>query len=153
MKRKDTAVWFIAMLCLVLGCENSEKSAKTETVTVPNTPKLKDTVQQVPPIPKNTPNDIYSQAAIETCNCMQPMVDKAKKLKEFEKNKQLSEIKKMASEMEQIRPQIQKCSDVIRKKYAKISGVEDEKPIRKALSIQCPDMATLFSSLSKIVKN
>jgi hypothetical protein len=146
MKRNNTPLWLIAMLYFVFSCKNTEKSPATAV----NTLRIKDSIQQNLSHLNNLPTDIYIQAAIETCNCMQPMVEKAKKLKELEATKQFTGMKKMAKEMDDIRPQTQKCSDEIRKKYVKINGLEDEKHIRNALEKQCPDLANMFSSLAKI---
>ncbi len=149
MKKNKNAVWLIAILSFVLSCKNSEKTA--EPNINPTTSKQVST-QQNPTPPKSAPNDIYSIAAIETCNCMEPMLQKAKQLKELEANKQFTEMKKVTSQMDTIRPQIQKCSDEIRKKYVKISGTEGVKRIKAALLIQCPDME-VFSDLSKMANN
>lgn len=87
------------------------------------------------------------KAAIETCNCIQPMIEKAKHLKEFELNKQTAEKKKTAIEMEVMQPEIQKCSDEIRLKYSKINKSIDGKRMMEAVLRQCPDASTLFSDL------
>jgi hypothetical protein len=149
MKNNKNTVWLITILTLVLGCKNLDKTADS----IPDSKASKqESIKQNPAHPKNTPNDIYSVAAIETCTCMEPMLQKAKHLKELETNKQFTEMKKIASEMEAIRPQIQKCSDEIRKKYVKISGKEDEIRVKNALLTQCPDMV-VFSKLSKMTNN
>ena len=93
-------------------------------------------------------NDIYTQAAIETCNCIQPLLEKAKQLNEFESSKEYRGMKKMASEMDEIQPQIQRCSEAIQNKYSKRNMTIDEKKILKALKTQCPDIATIFSVIA-----
>jgi hypothetical protein len=150
MKQFKTAAWFIAILSIVLSCKKFAKSP--EMATVPNT-IIVDSVQQNRAHTKNTPTDIYTNAAVETCNCMHPMLEKAKQLKELESNKKLSDMKRIANEMEQMSPEIQKCSDEIRKKYVKLNGIGNEKRIKKALLKECPDMATLILNLPKMANN
>ena len=139
----------MTILTLFMGCKNGFNSPKNEVITTVEEKKV-DTIHLDTTQNKISPADIYAQAAIETCNCIQPMLEKAKHLKELEINKQTTDMKTVVREMSQIQPQVQKCSDEIREKYYKINKVIDEKRIKNALLAECPDMATLFSSLSKV---
>lgn len=145
MKRMIQSVWVLTLLCPVWGCQDV---SNLDTTSEQNKPKNAMPIEQLHPT--TTKKDIYTEAAIETCDCIKPMVEKAKHLKELETNKQTADMKKVVSEMAQIQPQVQKCSDAIRKKYNKINNAIDEKRILNALATECPDMATLFSSLAKL---
>ena len=148
MKRILQYVWLLAILCPLAGCQGTFKSPNLDVTSEQNKSQKTNPIENVHP--SNSKTDVYTQAAIETCNCIQPMVEKAKHLKELETNKQTAGMKKVASEMAQIQPQVQKCSDAIRKKYSKINNAIDEKRILNALASECPDMATLFSNLAKL---
>ena len=148
MKQKIQSVWLAAMLSLVLCCNEAPKPANTEVITEQNQSKEATSSNNTNHKTKLT-TDIYTQAANETCDCIQPMVEKAKRLKELEINKQRTDMKKVALEMAKMQPQIEKCSDEIRKKYSKINNALDEKRMLNALLTECPDMATLFSNLGK----
>lgn len=148
MKRMIQSVGLLTLFCLVLGCQDAFKPSNLDTTPEQNKSTKTNPIEKQPHSASKT--DIYTQAAIETCNCIQPMVEKAKHLKELEKNKQTTDMKKVASEMAQIQPQVQKCSDAIRMKYNKINTAIDEKRILNAFASECPDMATLFSNLAKL---
>jgi hypothetical protein len=150
MNQRTNPVWLLAILWLVLGCKEGIKPPNSISATTDSLKSMKPT----PPKPNQSATaamDIYTQAAVETCNCMHPMLEKAKSLKELEANNQITDMKRVANEMAQLQPQIQKCSDEIRRKYSQFSSHDDEKRILTALLTQCPDMAMLFSSLGKMV--
>lgn len=148
MKQKIKSVWLAAMLSLVLCCNEAPKP--NNTIVSSEQPQHKDAISRTDTTSQTKlTTDIYTKAAKETCNCIQPMVEKAKQLKELEINKQTTDMKKVALEMSKMQPQIEKCSEAIRKKYSKINNALDEKRILNALLKECPDMATLFSNLAK----
>lgn len=144
------SLWLLAITTLVLSCNDIDQSSNKKTKYEKNAPEAMSTTTM-----KNAPktlisNDIYTQAAIETCNCVQPWLEKMKQLNEFQSNKQYADMKKMASEMDEIQPQIQRCSDEIQNKYSKHNIVIDEKRIKQAIMTQCPDLATILSSRANV---
>jgi hypothetical protein len=146
MNKITYLVWFLAILCGALGCKNADQSSEDvlSTQKIPHPPK---TVGSNHTQKGHDKTDIDIQAAIETCNCMSPMVEKAKLYKYFEANKQTTDMKRVAAEMVQLQPQIQKCSDEISQRYR--NRVE-EKQVLLALITQCPDVKILFSYLQKM---
>ena len=148
MKKITQLLGFLTIFGLVLSCNDLDKSANNDTTAEQNTPKSTNSMS-INGSQKTSAsnNNIYMKAAIETCNCIQPMIEKAKHLKEFELNKQTAEKKKTAIEMEVMQPEIQKCSDEIRLKYSKINKSIDGKRMMEAVLRQCPDASTLFSDL------
>ena len=97
---------------------------------------------QVPPT-----NDIFANAALEACHCLQPIAEKVKHLKESEQSKQTLEKKKTAAEIDAMQPQIQKCSDELSLKYPSLDKPINKKRIIDALLSQCPDASILLSNL------
>lgn len=149
MIKKNNWVWLLAVLWLVLGCQNEEKPIEEVSLTS-KTPKTTESATT-----KKTQNgpdsaNVYTKAAIETCNCMSPMVEKAKVYQYLEINNQVTDMKRVADEMAQLQPQIQKCSDEIRRKYGQINSRIEEKRVLDALTTQCPNVKILFSYLEKI---
>lgn len=153
MAKKINFVQLLAVLSLVLGCKEGIKPPNNISASMDST-RSTESSQSNSNQNRTATTDIYIQAAIETCNCMRPMLEKAKSLKELETNNQLTDMKRVTNEMAQLQPQIQKCSDEIRQKYSQINSHDEEKRIFTALLTQCPDMATLFSSLgNRLAKN
>ena len=139
MHKLTKCVWFLTILCFLLGCNEAAEQKKNSASNLENKIEAAKVPEKVEP-----QTDIYTQAANETCQCMQPLLEKAKHLKELETNKDVNEMKKVASEMATMQPQIQKCSDTIKKKYSKIDNAVDEKRIRNALLKVCPDFKALL---------
>lgn len=149
MNQRTNSVWLLAVLWLVLGCKEGIKPPNS--IGAIDSSKTKESLPTKSHQSATIATDIYTQAATETCNCMHPMLEKARSLKELEANNQITDMKRVANEMAQLKPQIQKCSDEIRQKYSQFSRHDDEKRILSALLTQCPDMAMLFSSLGNMV--
>lgn len=149
MNQRTNSVWLLAVLWLVLGCKEGIKPPNS--ISAIDSSKTKESLPTKSNQRATVATDIYTQAATETCNCMHPMLEKARSLKELEANNQITDMKRVANEMAQLKPQIQKCSDEIRQKYSQFSSHDDEKRILSALLTQCPDMAMLFSSLGNMV--
>ena len=142
------SLWLFAISTLVLSCNGTDQSSNNDIQDEKKRAASMTTtsMDKAPKMP--TSKDIYTQAAIETCNCIQPLLEKAKQLNEFESSKEYRGMKKMASEMDEIQPQIQRCSEAIQNKYSKRNMTIDEKKILKALKTQCPDIATIFSVIA-----
>ncbi len=146
MNRIIKGIGLFTIFGLALSCNNLEKQSNNDTSTELNMSSLSTTLSKSSTSKTTVSNDIYTKAAIETCNCIQPMIEKTKLLKIFELKKQTVEKKKIANEMDVMQPEIQKCSDEIRLKYGKMNKSFDEKRIMDAIIRQCPDASTLFSS-------
>ena len=142
------SLWLFAISTLVLSCNGTDQSSNNDIQDEKKRAESMTTtsMDKAPKMPKS--KDIYTQAAIETCECVQPWLEKAKQLNEFESSKQHSDMKKMASEMHEIQPQIQKCSEAIQNKYTKRNMIIDEKKIMQAVMTQCPDIVTVFSTIA-----
>ena len=138
------SLWLIAISVLVLSCNNVEQSSNNETKYEKNASKFITPLSTGDAPQKPLSNDIYTQAAVETCECIQPWLEKMKQLNELESSKQRSDMKKKVSEIDEIQPQIQRCSEAIHDKYSKRNMVIDEKKIMQAVVTQCPDMITVF---------
>lgn len=150
MTKKSNWVWLCAVLWLVLGCQNEEKPI-VEASLIPKTSKSTESATTTQKN-QNGPDsaNVYTKAAIETCNCMSPMVEKAKSYNYLEMNHQVTDMQKVANEMALLQPQIQKCSDEIRRKYGQINNRIEEKKVLDALIAQCPNVKILFSYLEKL---
>jgi hypothetical protein len=151
MKNKINYVWLLALLWLVWRCKNGEQLSTDVTQALQTSPQTVEPISKDTSLKKDEPTDIYTQAALETCQCMQPMADKATLLKELEENNQTTDMKIVANEMAQLEPQIQKCSDEIHRKYGKIQS-HSEVHVLNALDEQCPNVKILFSYLEKVSK-
>ena len=147
MNRITNSVWLIALLSLVLGCAEEQK-LPTSDVTPP-TNKTQESSVGKPFSADTRTTDIYTQAATETCTCMQPMIVKALLLKKYQEDNQTADVKRTGVEMDSIHPQIQQCSDVIRQKYMPKKNSVVEKRMFKTLIAQCPNVDILFSYLEK----
>ena len=147
MKKTIQLLSILALLGLILSCNDLDNSPNTSTKMEQSTPMPTNLASVNGSQKTSVSNDIYAKAAIETCICIQPMIEKAKHLKEFELNKQTAEKKKTAVEMEIMQPEIQKCSDEIHVKYNKINKSIDEKRMMDAILQNCPDASALFSDL------
>jgi hypothetical protein len=90
--------------------------------------------------------DIYTRAAIETCECFSEMLQKANQLELARKEKQahLSEI--LSQEIEIMRPQVQACSEDILKKYNNIQSGSAKGKVFQILQEQCPQVAHSFGT-------
>ena len=150
MTKITNQVWLLAILWLVLGCKEGTKSPNVDAITTQQPSDSVESLSQKKTQNEEIATDIYTQAALETCNCLHPMVEKAKSIKDLETNNQITDMKKVAIEMSKLQPQIQKCSEEIQRKYGRLNDSVDEKKMLNALLTQCPDMATLFANLGKV---
>ena len=140
----------LAINTLVLSCNGTDQSANKEAMSKKVEPHPMTLTSVKNASQTSSSNNIYTQIAIEACECIQPWLEKAKKLNEFESSKQHLDMKKMASEMEDMQPRIQRCSEAIQNKYSQRSMAIDEKRVEQAIMIQCPDIATIFSSMANL---
>ncbi len=151
MKNKINYIWLFALLCLVWRCKNGQQLSNDVTQGLQIAPQTVEPLSKDTSFKEGKSTDLYTQAALETCNCMQPMADKATLLKKLEENNQTTDMKIVANEMAQLEPQIQKCSDEIHRKYGQIQS-HSEIRVLNALDEQCPNVKILFSYLEKVSK-
>ena len=147
MNKMTNSVWLIAMLSLVFGCTEQKPHISDATPPSTNTPQ-KASIGKTFSTDTGTP-DIYTQAADETCICMQPMIDKALLLKKYQADNQTTDAKRIATEMAEIHPKIQQCSDQIRERYSQKQSKIDEKRMLRTLIERCPNVEILLSYLEK----
>lgn len=139
--------WLLATLGIAMSCNDLDKSTNNDTRIEQNTTPLTN-VMSISRSQKNlSTKDIYTKVAVETCDCLQPILEKVKHLKEYEQSKETLEKKKTAAEIEVMQPEIQKCSDEISVKYSSINKSIDQKRLMVAILGQCPDASILFSNL------
>ncbi len=139
-------IWLLAVLEFALSCNGLNKSDNNNAVIEQKTSQPTTLITREDSLKPIVSNDIYTMAAIETCQCIEPMVEKAKHLKEFETNRQIVDMKKVSVEMKEMQPQVQKCTDEIQEKYSRINKNIDEERMLKALNTHCPDMSMLFAN-------
>ncbi len=140
--------WLLATLSVVMSCNDLDKPTNYDTTSQLNMPPLTKVVSINNSQKTLQTKDIYTNAAIEACDCLQPILEKVKHLKESEQSRETLEKKKTAAEIEVMQPEIQKCSDEISLKYRTINKSIDQKRMMVAILRQCPDASTLFSDLA-----
>ncbi len=95
-----------------------------------------------------TINDPYAQLALETCDCMNPMIDK---VNEAEALRQIhtatsEKLQKSYQEIEDIRPQIEECNIIVKKRYVPILGENPNTQLfLEALKNYCPSTYAVIS--------
>jgi hypothetical protein len=83
--------------------------------------------------------DIFVDAAIETCDCMQPMIEKVKKIDFLIKDYKREAAEKEEEELSKIKVKVELCSNEIREKYGSMSTPSQQKLMLQALKEYCPD--------------
>jgi hypothetical protein len=89
-------------------------------------------------------HDIYAQAAVETCNCLHPMFEKAEQTDSLMKDNQWTKVKQISEEVDKLRPLVEVCSLEIRRKYGTMESPRDQKKMLEALTEYCPESAALL---------
>ena len=83
--------------------------------------------------------DTYVKAALETCDCMQPMIDKVNEIKNLSENNSNKAIIQKEKELIEIRSKVDICSAEIRNKYGAMTSANEKKRLLAALKKYCPD--------------
>jgi hypothetical protein len=95
-----------------------------------------------------TIKDPYAQFALETCDCMSPMIDK---VNEAESLRQIhtatsEKLQKSYQDIEDIRPQIDECNTIVKSRFAQILGKNlNTKLFLEALKNYCPSTYAVIS--------
>jgi uncharacterized membrane-anchored protein len=138
----------MGILCLlglsVLSCQNEKKEHSEKTHPHVTAKTVIDVA--VPKEEKQLPpgNDIYAQVAVETCNCLSPMLEKAEEADRLMKENQQSKVGQILEDVEKLRPKAEICSAEIKAKYSNLNSARDQKKILEALNKYCPESAALL---------
>ncbi len=133
--QKNLLNWLVPFLIIVStgisGCENDEnrKSSHQEKMS---SPKIDTSIPQ-----NNT--DAYMAAAIETCECMQPMFEIIKSAESRKHKEDDQAMVEQEAKIAYVRPQVVACAEAIRKKYGSMESPQDQKKMLDALGKYCPD--------------
>jgi uncharacterized membrane-anchored protein len=145
MEKLSSSMSILCLLTLtIMSCQNDKKehsenthshgTAKTvSNIAVPKGEK------QLPPS-----NDIHAQVAVETCNCLSPMLEKAEEADRLMKENQQSKVGQILEDVEKLRPKAEICSAEIKAKYSNLTSTRDQKKILEALNKYCPESAALL---------
>jgi hypothetical protein len=145
MEKLSSSIGLICLLSLtIMSCQNEKKEHSEKThpyktakaVIDISTPKEE---RQSPPI-----NDIHAQVAVETCNCLSPMLEKAEEADRLMKENQQGKVDQILEDVEKLRPKAEICSAEIKSKYINLTSAHDQKKILEALNKYCPESAALL---------
>ena len=135
-----TAFAFLFIFSIVLACKNKDdKSRPTTDNTFNSTSDISLALSK---------SDTYVAAAIETCDCMQPMFEIMQQMDNLKQDEDSKAMQEYEAKLAQIRPQIAACSEAIQKKYGKMESPKAHKKIMEALKKYCPSS---FEILNKAV--
>ncbi len=121
----------------VSGCTNEETKEST-------------TLNNIPMQETNTPlsdnnADVYTAAAVETCECMRPMFDLIKNAETGKQKEDDEAILEQEAKIAKVRPQVIGCAEIIRKKYGSMESPQDQRKILDALEKHCPDSYNILN--------
>jgi hypothetical protein len=138
----------IGMFCLfsltVISCQNDKKEHRGNTHSV-KTEKMPAEFSSQKEKKKLSPtDDIYAQVAVETCNCLSPMLEKAEEADRLMRENQQGKVGQILEEVEKLRPKAEICSAEIKSKYSNLTSTRDQKKILEALNKYCPESAALL---------
>jgi peptidoglycan hydrolase CwlO-like protein len=92
--------------------------------------------------------DPYTQFALETCDCMQPMIDKVNEAESLSQNHipTSEKLQKCLQEIEDMRPQIEECNKIVKNRF---SSIVDKNPnnqlFLEAMKHHCPSAFAVIS--------
>ena len=138
----------IGVLCLLsftmMSCQN-EKKEHSEKTHSHKTAKIVTEISSLKEEKRLPPsNDIHAQVAVETCNCLSPMLEKAEEADRLMKENQQSKVGQILEDVEKLRPKAEICSAEIKAKYNNLTSARDQKKILEALNKYCPESAALL---------
>jgi hypothetical protein len=145
MNKTSSLMGILCLICLIITSCQDDKKERPEKVYPSKTDKsvtefaAQKSEKQTPPI-----NDIYAQIAVETCNCLSPMLEKAEASDRFMKENQSSKVDQILEDFEKLRPKAEICSAEIKIKYSNLTSARDQKKILEALNKYCPESAALL---------
>ncbi len=135
-----TVCYFLFIFSIVLACKNKDDQSHP---TTDNTFNPSSDISLA--LSKSDP---YVAAAIETCDCMQPMFEIVQNMDYLPQNEDSKSIQEYEAKLARIRPQIAACSEAIQQKYGKMESPKAHKKIMEALKKHCP---SAFEILNKAV--
>ena len=135
-----TVLAFLFIFSIVLACKNKNDQSNP---TTDNTFNPSSDISLA-----LSKSDTYVAAAIETCDCMQPMFEIVQNMDHLPQNEDSKSMQEHEAKLAQIRPQIEACSEAIQKKYGKMESPKAHKKIMEALKKYCP---SAFEILNKTV--
>ena len=139
---KSSFIITLALLISFTSCQNdSKKEVPKLSARIDSTINLSLDLKKA---------DIFVDAAIETCECMKPMIDKVKKIDFLEKENNREATEKDDEELSKIKVEVELCSNEIRKKYGSMSSPNQQKLMLQALKEYCPDS---YEILNKCISN
>jgi uncharacterized membrane-anchored protein len=145
MEKLSTSMGLLCLLSLaIMSCQN-EKKEHSEKTHPHKTAKMVTEIS-APKEEKKLPaiNDIHAQVAVETCNCLSPMLEKAEEADRLMKENQQSKVGQILEDVEKLRPKAEICSAEIKAKYSNLTSARDQKKILEALNKYCPESAALL---------
>ena len=135
---------------LFTNCAN--KTAKNEGVDTQSAISQMSSNQNTPPNLLPIGANIYVKAAVETCDCLSPMLQKAQEIEVFTRNQQLNKADEASEQMERLRPNAEICSHNIREKYRYLDSKSSQEKILEALKTHCPESAEILSKTISMKK-
>ena len=135
---------------LFTNCAN--KTAKNEGVDTQSATSQTNPNRNTPPNLLPIGANIYVKAAVETCDCLSPMLQKAQEIEVFTRNQQSSKADEATEQMERLRPNAEICSHNIREKYRYLDSKSGQQKILEALQIHCPESAEILSKTISMKK-
>jgi hypothetical protein len=139
---KSLLIITLAILVSFTSCQNDSKKERLKSsISTDSTTNQSSKFKKA---------DIFVDAAIETCDCMHPMIDKVKKIDFLENESKREFSEKDDEELSKIRAEVELCSNEIRKKYGSMSTPSQQKLMLQALKEYCPDS---YEILNKGISN
>ena len=135
-----TVLAFLFIFSIVSACKNKDDKSNP---TTDNTFNPSSDISLA-----LSTSDTYVAAAIETCDCMQPMFEIMQQMDNLKQDEDSKVMQEYEAKLAQIRPQIAACSEAIQQKYGKMESPKARKKIMEALKKYCP---SAFEILNKAV--
>ena len=135
-----SAFYFYFFFTVIIGCKNKDDKSHPTSDNTFNPPS--DISLAL------SKTDTYVAAAIETCDCMQPMFEIMQQMDNLKQDEDSKAMQEYEAKLAQIRPQIAACSEAIQQKYGKMESPKALKKIIEALKKYCPSS---FEILNKTV--
>ena len=135
---------------LLTNC--ATKSPKNEEAEIQSAISQTNPNRNTPPNRLPIGADVYVKAAVETCDCLSPMLQKAQEIEVFTRNQQANKADEATEQMERLRPNAEICSHNIREKYRYLDSKSGQEKILEALQTHCPESAEILSKAISMKK-
>lgn len=97
--------------------------------------------------------NVYNQAAIEICQCMQPMVEKAHGMEQLLKTNSKVSREREEQEFRKVQAQVKNCSNNLRKKYGAMTSSTDQHLMLQALKKHCYESYVIINKGVNLAQN